>query len=77
MVNIKLNIILWKRHVNLSSQNINAKLSIRKLGSSSVLIIIIIIINISRIILVFYCKCCNLIGYSTSLLAIYSSIDSE
>ena len=45
MVNIKLNIILWQRQVILSSQNINAKLSIRKLGSSSVLIIIIIIIN--------------------------------
>ena len=32
------------------------------------------LIIISRIILVYYCKCCNLIG---SLLAIYSSIDSE
>ena len=31
------------------------------------------IMEINRIILVYYCKCCNLIGYT--LLAIYSSID--
>ena len=31
-------------------------------------------IIVSRIMLVYYCKCCNLIGYSTRR---YSSIDSE